>query len=71
MSKRVSLSLLGLAFAAFVGIAGAKVYAQGCCQQDPAKCTAFSLCFDNGFCLFGNKCNSSTCSWDTCPGGGG
>jgi hypothetical protein len=39
----------------------------GACCPD-SQCTAFSQCFDSGYCLQGNKCviDGSKCKWVSC-----
>lgn len=68
--RRTNLALCCAAIAVFVGIAATHSVAQspGCCEHIPKQCEAYSMCFENGFCLEEQRCHadSDECHWDPC-----
>jgi hypothetical protein len=69
-SGRISVFMTLVAIGVFVGFAPVSAVAPGCCDNTPPQCTAWSLCFDNGWCEGVNRCvaEANNCHWiQYCP----
>ena len=68
-SSKISLVMILAALVTFVGFGQERLWAEPtCCDNEPPQCTAFSVCFDDGFCWEGNKCYATygSCHWLPC-----